>query len=264
MPQATSPSPLPPQTLRLEERHSTAIRWMHWLNFPLLFLMIVSGLMIYWGDSIPSHGNLHHVYRIGFGSFTLIRLFPDGFYSIFRIAHRFHQGIGFHSIGMWLFTANGLLYVLFLAISGQWRHILPDCPSLAQLRATVRYELRSVLTGRHTLYSGKKYDPAQRLAYTLVLFMGAGSVITGIAIWKPTSLHLITALCGGYETARWLHFWLTLGFCLFSLVHVVQVFRAGWNSLRSMISGAVIISGEASTVEIENLPAVQLQGVSHE
>jgi thiosulfate reductase cytochrome b subunit len=260
MPQATSPSPLPSQTLHLEERHSTAIRWMHWLNFPLLFLMIVSGLMIYWGDSIPSHGNLHHVYRIGFGSFTLIRLFPDGFYRIFRIAHRFHQGIGFHSIGMWLFTANGLLYVLFLAISGQWHHILPDRPSLAQLRSTLGTEL----TGRHAPHSGKKYSPAQRLAYTLVLLMGAGSVITGIAIWKPTSLHLITTLCGGYQTARWLHFWLTLGFCLFFLVHVAQVFRAGWNNLRAMISGAVLTKAEIPRTEITGLPAAQLGGLSHE
>jgi hypothetical protein len=46
---------------------------------------------------------------------------------------------------------------------------------------------------------------------------------------------------GGYETARWLHFWLTIGFCLFFLVHVIQVLRSGWNNLRSMITGAQII-----------------------
>jgi len=263
MSQLTSPAP-PSETLRLEERHSTAIRWMHWLNFPLLFLMIVSGLMIYWSDSIPSHGNLHHVYRIGFGSFTLIRLFPDGFYRIFRISHRFHQGIGFHSIGMWLFTANGLLYMLFLAISGQWRHILPDRKSLAQLGVTIRAELRIVQTSRRLLHSGKKYNAVQRLVYTLVILMGAASVITGIAIWKPTSLHLITTLCGGYQTARWLHFWLTLGFCLFFLVHVAQVFNAGWNNLRSMISGAVVTRAEITTTEIAPLPVAQLQGLSHE
>ena len=54
--------------LRVAEKHSTAIRWMHWINFPLLSLMILSGFMIYWADSIPGDGlsgqsQMHRVYR---------------------------------------------------------------------------------------------------------------------------------------------------------------------------------------------------------
>ena len=37
--------------LTLREKHPLATRWMHWINFPLLALMIWSGLMIYWADS---------------------------------------------------------------------------------------------------------------------------------------------------------------------------------------------------------------------
>ena len=37
--------------------------------------------------------------------------------------------------------------------------------------------------------------------------------------------------------ARWEHFWLTIGFCGFFVVHVVQVVLAGWNNFRSMVSG---------------------------
>ena len=211
--------------LRVLEKHSAAIRWMHWINFPLLSLMILSGFMIYWADSIPGDGlsgqaQMHRVYRIGFGSHTLIRLFPDSFYGILRLSHHFPQGIGMHALGMGLFTLNGVAYVVFLAISGQWRFILPF--------------VRPPQTEH-------KYSPSQRIAYTLCLLMGAGSVLTGIAIWKPASLHLITALCGGYQTARWLHFWLTLAFCLFFAVHVAQVLRAGWNNLRSMIPGAELV-----------------------
>ena len=40
-----------PVTLRLERKHLLAIRWMHWINFPLLFIMILSGIRIYWNDS---------------------------------------------------------------------------------------------------------------------------------------------------------------------------------------------------------------------
>ena len=78
-------------SLRLVEKHPAAIRWMHWLNFPLLFLMIVSGIMIYWADSIPGQGYKHQVYRIGVGSFTLFRLFPDRFYGLLRLSHHFPQ-----------------------------------------------------------------------------------------------------------------------------------------------------------------------------
>lgn len=38
-------------SIRLERKHPLAIRWMHWINFPILFTMIWSGLLIYWNDS---------------------------------------------------------------------------------------------------------------------------------------------------------------------------------------------------------------------
>jgi thiosulfate reductase cytochrome b subunit len=69
------------------------------------------------------------------------------------------------------------------------------------------------------------------------VLMGAGSLLTGLAIYKPTQAHWLTSLLGGYEMARWLHFWLTMSFCGFFLVHVGQVVLAGWNNFRSMVSG---------------------------
>jgi hypothetical protein len=64
---------------RLESKHPAAIRWFHWINFPLLAIMIWSGLLIYWAND---------VYRIGLGRFTLFQFFPDAFYNIFHIDHR--------------------------------------------------------------------------------------------------------------------------------------------------------------------------------
>jgi len=83
----------------------------------------------------------------------------------------------------------------------------------------------------------RKFNGAQQIAYTGVILMGAGSLLTGLAIYKPTQLHVLTALLGGYETARWFHFWLTIAYVGFFLVHVVQVIRAGWNNFRAMIIG---------------------------
>jgi thiosulfate reductase cytochrome b subunit len=86
-----------------------------------------------------------------------------------------------------------------------------------------------------------KYNGAQRIAYTAVLAMGCGSVATGLAIYKPTQLAWLTASVGGYEMARFLHFWLTIGYLGFFAIHVAQVVRAGWNNFRSMVAGFEVL-----------------------
>ena len=67
--------------------------------------------------------------------------------------------------------------------------------------------------------------------------MGAGSVLTGLAILKPVQLGWLTNLMGGYQTARVLHFALMVGYVLFFVVHIVQVTKAGWNNFRAMVAG---------------------------
>jgi thiosulfate reductase cytochrome b subunit len=74
--------------------------------------------------------------------------------------------------------------------------------------------------------------------------MGAGSVLTGLAIYKPVQLAWLTWLLGGYEWARFWHFALVIGYVLFFLVHITQVARAGWNNFRAMIAGFEVVSGE--------------------
>jgi hypothetical protein len=83
--------------------------------------------------------------------------------------------------------------------------------------------------------------------------MGAGSFLTGLAIYKPTQLSFLTTILGGYEWARWEHFWLTILFVLFFLVHVAQVAKAGWNNFRSMITGYEIATVEGVPIE-KDLP----------
>jgi len=75
--------------------------------------------------------------------------------------------------------------------------------------------------------------------------MGMGSLLTGLAIYKPTQLHIVTGLLGGYEMARWFHFWLTLSYVVFFLVHVAQVIRAGWNNFRAMLIGYQVVPVES-------------------
>ena len=79
--------------------------------------------------------------------------------------------------------------------------------------------------------------------------MGVGSLLTGLAIYKPTQLHVVTTLLGGYEMARWFHFWLTLSYVGFFLVHIAQVISAGWSNFRAMIIGYQIMPVEPTQID---------------
>jgi thiosulfate reductase cytochrome b subunit len=233
--------------LRLELKHPLAIRWMHWINFPVLFIMILSGIRIYWNTTDNAHLHPHAVYRIGFGSHTLIQLFPESVWKKLDIPWHVTQGLGDHFFFMWIFAINGIAYVLYTLLSGEWRFLLPRRESLKEAVQVVLVSLHL----RKQRPTQKKYNGAQRIAYCIVIAMGAGSLLTGLAIYKPTQLHPLTTLLGGYEWARWEHFWLTMGFCGFFLVHVLQVAFAGWNNFRGMVSGYEIRTASEPTLDAE-------------
>jgi thiosulfate reductase cytochrome b subunit len=92
----------------------------------------------------------------------------------------------------------------------------------------------------------RKFNGAQQFAYTGVILMGGGSLLTGLAIFKPVQFGWLTWLLGGYEMARFEHFALTIGYVLFFLVHITQVIRAGWNNFRAMICGYELVEEVSS------------------
>ena len=234
-------------SIRLERKHPLAIRWMHWVNFPVLFTMIWSGLLIYWNDSDNAYLHPHRVYRIGLGNITLFRFFPDWFYRFLHVPYHVTQGLGYHFFFMWIFCLNGLVWVIYTAVSGEWRFLLPQRHSLREAIQVTLVDLHL----RKGLPSQTKYNAAQRIAYTSCIGMGLGMFVTGLAIYKPTETHWLTSALGGFEMARWLHFWITMSFLAFFIVHVVQVMLAGWNNFRSMVSGLEIQTVEAPSLEAE-------------
>jgi thiosulfate reductase cytochrome b subunit len=209
---------------QLVEKHPLAIRWFHWVNFPVLSLMIWSGLWIYWANDI---------YRIGWGQTTLFKFFPQSFYDAFGLTHKLAQGMSWHFMLMWVFFINGLLYVGYTLFSGEWRYLLPNRDSFREAWQVTLHDLGL----RKTAPPVRKYNGAQRIAYTAVVLMGLGSLLTGLAIYKPVQFGWLTQGLGGYEAARTEHFVLTIGYVLFFVVHVAQVVRAGWNNFRSMVAG---------------------------
>ena len=221
---------------KIEEKHPLAIRWFHWINFPVLTLMIWSGLLIYWAND---------VYRIGFGSWTLFRFFPDSFYTALNLNHRLAEGMAWHFFLMWFFAINGFLYVIYTVFSGEWRYLVPNRHSFREAIQVVLHDLH--LSKFHP--PQRKFNGAQQIAYTTIILMGGGSLITGLAIYKPIQFAWLTSLLGGYPAARMEHFLLTLGYLAFFLVHIAQVMKAGWSNFRAMIAGFELITLEDSPDE---------------
>jgi thiosulfate reductase cytochrome b subunit len=146
--------------------------------------------------------------------------------------------MAFHFLFMWFFTLNGIFYVLYAIISGQLHELVPTRSSFKDAWLVLLHDLRI----RKTAPPQNKHKAAQRIAYTAIIIMGIGSVITGLAVYKPVQFYYLTWLCGGCQFARILHFSLTPGYVVFFIVHVVQVVLAGWDNFRAVISGFEVVN----------------------
>ena len=213
---------------RLEHKHLRGVRYFHWVNGPLLLVMIWSGLLIYWAND---------VYQISVGGVVLVKFFPAWFYRTLDLESGLATGMAYHFLFMWFFAINGFLYVTYTFWSGHWRELKPNRRTPLEAIHVALHDLKI----RKTPPPPGKFNAAQKLAYIGVIAMGAGSLVTGLAIYKPTQLWWITATLGGYETARLLHFALTVGYLLFFVVHIGQVVKTGWNNFRSMVTGYEIV-----------------------
>ncbi len=205
-------------------KHPRAIRWLHWINVPLLAVMIWSGLRIYWAED---------VYAFGLGDWQWFAFFPDVVYDRLDLDRHLARGMAFHFAFGWLFVINGLVYTIYLAASGEWRHIVPDRKSVPEAAGVVLHDLHL----RDDAPPQGRYNAAQRISYTIVLVMALIIVVSGFAIYKPSQLHPLPLLFGGYQGARLVHFTMTIGIVLFFVVHLVQVIRAGWGNFRGMVTG---------------------------
>ena len=209
----------------LEKKHPLAIRWFHWINFPILAVMVWSGLLIYWANP---------VYRIGLGKHTLLKMtVAEKTYEKANLAFRLAEGLSWHFFFMWFFAINGILYVLYTIFSGEWRYLVPDRRSWKEAILVTLHDLHL----RKEAPPQRKYNAAQRISYTAIVVMGLGSLLTGLAIYKPVQFGWLTFLFGGYQMARFFHFWITVGYVVFFAVHIAQVIKTGWNNFRAMVIG---------------------------
>lgn len=186
--------------------------------------MIYSGLLIYWA---------YDTYSVGVGGLAVFHFFPDWVYNALGLGQKLSQGMALHFAFAWLFAVNGFAYVLYTAISGEWKELVPTKKSFPEAWQVVKHDLGLKVP----LPTQGCYNAAQRITYTAIIVMGGLSLLSGLAIYKPIQANGLLSILGGYQAARFEHFWLTMGYLGFFAIHIGQVIKAGWGNFRSMVTG---------------------------
>ena len=185
------------------------VRTVHWINAVAMILMIMSGWQIYNASPLFDFRFSHSITLGGWLGGALL----------------------WHFAAMWLLTINGLAYLVTGLVTGRFRKkLLPITPSgvISDARAALTFKL-----GHDDL---SKYNYVQKLLYAGIIAVGILIVLSGLSIWKPVQLQWLTALFGGYDVARYVHFVCMSAIVLFLIVHVLLALLVP-KSLLAMIIG---------------------------
>jgi thiosulfate reductase cytochrome b subunit len=181
----------------------------HWINVLAMLVMIGSGWQIY--NASP--------------------LFAFEFPPQITLGGWLAGALNWHFAGMWLLAINGLVYVALGLATGHFRRkLLPIRPSevIADAKAALMLKL--------SYQDLSVYNALQKLFYLGVILTAAVIVLSGLVIWKPVQLQELTAIFGGYEAARYVHFFAMAIIVCFFVLHVVMALIVP-KSLRTMIIG---------------------------
>ena len=189
--------------------HPVWVRVTHWINAVAMIVMIGSGWEIY--NASP--------------------LFAFVFPREITLGGWLAGALLWHFAAMWLLAVNGLVYVVVGIVTGRFRR------KLIPIRAgEVLADAKAALTGTLAHDDLAVYNAVQKLLYLGIIFVGVVIVLSGLAIWKPVQLQELTALFGGYDAARYVHFFAMAAIVGFLVVHIVMSFLVP-KSLRAMIIG---------------------------
>jgi len=192
--------------------HPRWVRITHWINVIAMFVMITSGWRIY---------NASPLFRFEFPPAITIGDGLDGLPG----------ALLWHFAAMWLLAINGITYLTLGLLGGRFRRkLLPIRP------ADVVRDLHAALTGKLSHEDLSVYNAVQRLLYVGVIAAGVVIVLSGISIWKPVQFQKLAAVFGGYDAARFVHFFAMTTIVGFLLIHIVLAIIVP-RSLRAMLLG---------------------------
>lgn len=262
-------------------RHPWPVRLWHWINALTMILALVTGVLIfnihprlYWGEDghagmasilslSASHTNTetprfdlqigsHHwdvtgimgaIDNEGSDQYILIAATPADF--------QFGGTRIWHFLAAWILVGAWIAYGLYIALGGRLAKMLWPTREDRTLR-NLAYELRQHLLFKRARGSAaQRYNLLQKLSYLLVVvFLVPVLILSGLTMSNAVTAAFpdLFSLFGGRQSARSIHFIVAAFLLGFIVIHIVQVFVAGFfNSMRSMLTGRYITPGEKST-----------------
>ena len=189
--------------------HPLWLRLLHWINAFAMVVMIGSGWQIY--NASP--------------------LFDFTFSRSITIGGWLGGALQWHFAAMWLLAINGVLYLLLGIITGRFRDKLWPISA-----AGIGHDLRQALSFKLSHADLSRYNQVQKLLYAGVIIAGIIAVLSGMSLWKPVQWQTLTALFGGYDAARYVHFFAMTAICGFLVIHIVLALLVP-RALRAIILG---------------------------
>jgi len=221
-------------------RHAAIVRLTHWITTLAFLALLLSGIEIlishprfYWGEA----GNVLSPPLFKLPIPASRATVPTGYGYVLPDQNGWSRYLHFQSA--WVAVLTGLLYLVFGILSGHFRrNLLPARLSLREISAVITSHLRRRSTAAEDAGS---YNVLQRLTYLLVIFVLFPLVIwTGLAMSPAIASAFPPAVTvwGGQQSARTLHFFISIALVVFLLVHLVMVWRSGLRArVRAMITG---------------------------
>ena len=232
-------------------RHSALVRVTHSVTIFCFIALLVSGAEIvishprfYWGET----GNVLTTPLFQLPIPSSRALVPTGYGYVLPDQNGWSRALHFQAA--WIVVFTGVLYAICSLLTGHFqKDLLPARANLSwrMLSTEIKRRLRFERPGEAETWS---YNVLQRLAYLLVIFVLFPLVIwTGLAM-SPAFVSAFPAsatLLGGRQSARTIHFFVSLALVLFLVVHVVMVFLAGFRSRTgAMITGRTATGSEGA------------------
>ena len=189
--------------------HPVWVRVTHWINAVAMIVMIGSGWEIY--NASP--------------------LFAFVFPREITLGGWLAGALLWHFAAMWLLALNGLVYIVLGILTGRFRRkLVPIRPG------EVFADAKAAFRGKLSYDDLSVYNAVQKLLYLGVILAGVVIVLSGLAIWKPVQLQELTALFGGYDAARYVHFFAMAAIVGFLILHVIMSLLVP-KSLRAIFTG---------------------------
>jgi thiosulfate reductase cytochrome b subunit len=224
-------------------RHTALVRFTHWITTVSFLALLVTGSEIvvshprfYWGEA----GNVLTAPLFKLPIPASRATVPTGYGYVLPDQNGWSRYLHFQSA--WLVVLTGGVYVIFGVLRGHFRrNLVPARAELSQqaFSAAVVRHLRPWAASEND--DAWSYNVIQRLAYLFVIFVLFPLVIwTGLAM-SPAVVSAIPAtvtILGGQQSARTIHFFVSIALVVFLLIHVGMIFLAGFrNRMRAMITG---------------------------